>query len=310
MITQSFLTVLSAISWLTWRCWSRRADRSPTMSPETVSSMFPDRPIRPLPTRRLRERLSPEVADSIKYPPSTFNSAPLFQYPPYTAKDEGSIPGPSPASPTDQSRRNDGPRNYTPRRNGVGGIGVEVDTPSRSTLVQRSSPELLNRATSRSARPEQRSANAQPPPSATSSADGYDSFENTNNKKKRKIPSAGDSALNSAHAINTDMNSHPSQGGVSTIGEVSGERPYHNGAGYAVSGSLGTNNPGISGSGRGRFGRSKTNRSPLRALSDGSNTWVGRSSSRTPTQWDSSGMPISCWFEPSPPTSLFLTAST
>jgi hypothetical protein len=283
------------------------------MSPETVSSMFPDRPIRPLPTRRLRERLSPEVADSIQYPPSTFNSAPLFQYPPYTAKDEGSIPGPSPASPAspaDQSRRNDAPRNYTPRRNGVGGIGVEVDTASRSTLVTRSSPELLNRATSRSARPEQRTTNAQPPPSAASSADGYDSFENTNNKKKRKIPSAGDSALTSAHALNTDMNSHPSQGGVSSIGEVSGERPYHNGGGYAGSGSLGTNNPGISGSGRGRFGRSKNNRSPLRALSDGSNTWVGRSSSRAPAQWDSSGMQISRWFKPSPSTGHCLSAST
>uniref|UniRef100_A0A8H7TU31 Uncharacterized protein n=1 Tax=Bionectria ochroleuca TaxID=29856 RepID=A0A8H7TU31_BIOOC len=56
-------------------------DHNSTMSSDTMPNLFPDRPIRPLPKRRLRERLSPQVAESIKYPPSMLNSVPLFQYP-------------------------------------------------------------------------------------------------------------------------------------------------------------------------------------------------------------------------------------
>lgn len=261
------------------------------MSPDTVSSLFPDRPIRPLPKRRLRERLSPEVANSIKYPPSTLNSVPLFQYPPYTVKDDASPPGTGPTSPSELSRRNDPPRNYTPRRNGVGGaLGLEIDPSSRSAPVSRSSPEIFHRAGGRSARPESRQTNFQPPPSAASSVDGYESFENMSNKKKRKIPSAGDSALNSAHALNTDMNSHLVQGSVHSMGDLNGERPYHNGAGYAGPGSLASNNNGISGSGRGRLGRSRNGRSPLRALSDGNNTWIGRPAKGNSPHWPSPGM--------------------
>ena len=300
MNTPSLLAVFFAIYWLTKRNLSRRVDHSPTMSPDTVSSLFPDRPIRPLPKRRLRERLSPEVADSIKYPPSTLNAVPLFQYPPYTVKDDGSPPGTGPTSPTELSRRNDPPRNYTPRRNGVGGgLGVEIDPASRSTLVPRSSPEIFNRAGGRSARPESRQTNSQPPLSAASSVDGYESFENMSNKKKRKIPSAGDSALNSAHALNSDMDSRLAQGSLPSMGYLNGERPYHNGAAYAGSGSFASNNTGISGSGRGRLGRSRNGRSPLRALSDGNNTWAGRVPKGTSPHWASQGMSRFFYFAPS-----------
>ncbi|MBE3045804.1 hypothetical protein IMZ48_25325, partial [Candidatus Bathyarchaeota archaeon] len=47
----------------------------------TFSNLYPNRPIRPLPKRRLRERLSPEAAESIRYPPSTRPTS-IF-YPPY-----------------------------------------------------------------------------------------------------------------------------------------------------------------------------------------------------------------------------------
>ncbi|KAJ4263791.1 hypothetical protein NW762_005824 [Fusarium torreyae] len=178
------------------------------MSPDTVSSLFPDRPIRPLPRRRLREKLSPEVADTIKYPPSTHETTPLFYYPPYTIKDEGSPPGTGPTSPAQQGRRTEAGRNYTPRRNGVGLLdGDEEDAALRSTLVTRSPPEILTRASQRSSKPDQTRPNPQPPLSATSSVDGYDSFENTNNKKKRKIPSAGDATLNGTHGLNNEIGS-------------------------------------------------------------------------------------------------------
>ena len=79
---------VAAIYLLTRRSRWPTLDHSQIMSPDTVSSLFPERPIRPLPKRRLRERLSPEVADAIKYPASTLDNVPLFYYPPYTLKEE------------------------------------------------------------------------------------------------------------------------------------------------------------------------------------------------------------------------------
>ncbi|KAH7157485.1 hypothetical protein B0J13DRAFT_170994 [Dactylonectria estremocensis] len=289
-----FLTgfVGAAILYLLTR-WLRfsSADLSPIMSPDTVSSLFPDRPIRPLPKRRLRERLSPEVADTIKYPPLTHENSLLFYYPPCTPKDEGSPPRPGSASPAEPVRRNDPGRNYTPRRNGAGlSDGEEEENALRSTLVTRSPPEILTRAARRQSRPDQaRHPNPQPPPpSVASSVDGYDSFENTNNKKKRKIPSAGDPTLNGTHALNNDASSLAiSSGAQSPPTEVNGDRLYSQTAGYPGSGTFMTNSQGISGPGRGRLGRSRNGRSPLRALSDGNNTWAGRTSKTAPPQWAS-----------------------
>lgn len=293
MAISAFLGFLALIFWLTKRHRSR-ADHSPNMSPDTVSSLFPDRPIRPLPKRRLRERLSPDVADAIKYPPSTQHSVPLFHYPPYTLKDESGHTRIESISPTDQPRRIEPPRNYTPRRNGVAvGSGEEPDSPLRTTLVTRASPEILNRAVNRPPRPEHpRSVIPQPPPSAASSVDGYDSFENTNNKKKRKIPSAGDSALFNPNGLSTDMNSHTvSNQASSPVSEWNGDR-YGNVGGYSAPGSFSSNSQGISGSGRGRLGRSRNGRSPLGTLSDGNNAWAGRSSKAGGPQWASLGMCI------------------
>ncbi|KAM5360580.1 hypothetical protein ACJZ2D_013657 [Fusarium nematophilum] len=260
------------------------------MSPDTVSSLFPDRPIRPLPKRRLREKLSPEVADSIKYPPSTHETAPLFYYPPYTVKDEGSPPRNGSASPVEQGRRAEPGRNYTPRRSGVGvSDGDEEDGALRSTLVTRSPPEILTRAARRPSRPDQaRQPNPQPPPSTTSSVDGYDSFENTNNKKKRKIPSAGDPSLNGAHALNNEISSLAISGAAHPpASDLHSDRSYTHSSAYPGSGTFTTSNQGISGPGRGRLGRTRNGRSPLRALSDGNNTWAGRGSKAVPPQWAS-----------------------
>ncbi|KAF4463748.1 hypothetical protein FALBO_9418 [Fusarium albosuccineum] len=280
-----------AIYLLTRNTRSPRADHSSNMSPDTVSSLFPDRPIRPLPKRRLREKLSPEVADSIKYPPSTHDNAPLFYYPPYTLKDEGSPPRTGSTSLVEQGRRMEIGRNYTPRRNGVGlPDGDEEETSPRSTLVTRSPPEILTRPARRPSRPDQaRHPNPQPPPSTTSSVDGYDSFENTNNKKKRKIPSAGDPTLNGTHALNNDIGSLAisSNTGNTPVNELHTDRSYTHTGTYPSPGTFATSNQGISGPGRGRLGRSRNGRSPLRALPDGNNTWAGRASKAAPPQWAS-----------------------
>ena len=98
------------------------------------------------------------------------------------------------------------------------------------------------------------------PTSATSSADGYESFENTSNKKKRKIPLSATSSMHqsqlSAEMASMGLNGsvdgamddvHGGRDGVVTVkGEYLPTPPAS-----AVS-SAGT---GISGAGRGRYGR-------------------------------------------------------
>ncbi|KAF4994354.1 hypothetical protein FGRMN_5862 [Fusarium graminum] len=258
------------------------------MSPDTVSSLFPDRPIRPLPKRRLREKLSPDVADTIKYPPSTHETAPLFYYPPYTLKDEASPPRASSTSPAQLGRRTEVGRNYTPRRTGIGLLdGDEEEAALRSTLVTRSPPEILTRGAQQPTKQDQTRPNPQPPLSTTSSVDGYDLFENTNNKKKRKIPSAGDASLNGTHGLHNEIGSLAISAGTghSPTSELHNDRAYSHSGSYPSTGTFTSNSHGISGPGRGRLGRSRNGRSPLRALPDGNSSWVGRGSKVVPSQW-------------------------
>lgn len=272
------------------------ADHTPIMSPDTASSLFPDRPIRPLPKRRLREKLSPEIADTIKYPPSTHEATPLFYYPSYTLKDEGSPPRICSTSPTQQGPRTEAGRNYTPRQNGLGLLdGDDEETILRSTLVTRSPPKILTRAAQRHSKPDQARSNAQPPLSATSSMDGYDLFENTNNKKKRKIPSAGDAMLNGTQSLNNEIGSLAISAGTgnSPTNETHNDRASPISSTHPNTSTFITNNHGISGPGRGRLGRSRNARSPLRALSDCNNPWFGRSSKISQPQWASDGKFIS-----------------
>ncbi|ODA78746.1 hypothetical protein RJ55_06129 [Drechmeria coniospora] len=261
-------------------------EHSRIMLPDTVSSLFPDRPIRPLPSRRLREQLSPEVADSIKYPASTLDKAPLFYYPPYTIKaDHAGQASAEPQSAADQGRRPD-LRAFASLRNGVG-LREEEEGKWRGTLASRPPAGNPSRTARNVSRPEQpRRAEAKAPSSAASSVDGYDSFENTNNKKKRKIPSAGDSALNGAHGLNSDLGSLPiSTGAHLPTNDGNAERLLNSIAGYAAFGPQISNSQGFSGPGRGRLGRPRNGRSPLRALADGNGAWPGRSPNPDASRW-------------------------
>lgn len=284
------LVAFMAIFWLTRGNSILPIDLSPSMSPDTVSSLFPDRPIRPLPKRRLRERLSPEVADSITYPPSTHETTPLFYYPPYTLKEEAHSAALGLTSPDEHGRRYESGRELPPSRSGLRpGEREAEETNLRSTLVTRSPPEILTRDPGQYSRADQ-SRHSEPPPSATSSVDGYDSFENTNNKKKRKVPTAGDSALGGAHTLNSEMRALTMSSGTdSTLVEQNGDQA-HSVPGNAGNGPFMANTTGISGPGRGRIGGSRNGRSPLRALTDGSNTLAGRSSKSGTAQWAQPGM--------------------
>lgn len=246
------------------------------MSPEALSSLFQQRPMRPLPKRRLRERLSPDVADSIEYPPASQQSSPLFLYPSIVRDEPSPSAGRNYTVIRDQCYEDPGMMRPEPG---------ETDEEMAKRLSHNRSvrQDLLNRTMhSPPSKGSQSKQNPQPPPSTTSSIDGYDSFENTNNKKKRKIPSAGDSGLNGIHSLN-DLNSLSISAATSPSNDHDSAgpaaSPQHGPAGFAG------NNQGISGPGRGRFGRSRNGRSPLRALSDATNSMPGRGPKPRPPQW-------------------------
>lgn len=125
------------------------------------------------------------------------------------------------------------------------------------------------------------------PPSAASSGDsidGYDSFENTNNKKKRKIPISG-SLGNHHSSLSTDMAhmdiSSTREIDVSQVDPDVGVGQYY-GSGSSALATSSSHVSGISGSGRGRFGRSglrrHSGRSPLGVSFNGTNAMqTGRS---------------------------------
>ena len=112
--------------------------------------------------------------------------------------------------------------------------------------------------------------------SSIESIDGYDSFENTNNKKKRKIPTSGN--LGNHHS---SLSAEMSHMGISSSREIEalqtdpdgGVGQYYGTGNFAIPAvSTGT---GISGAGRGRYGRvggrTVSGRSPLGVSTNGSN---------------------------------------
>lgn len=250
------------------------SESSRAMSPEVVSPAHPDRPIRPLPKRRLRERLSPNVAESIKYPPAPKIQTPLFYYP-YTVRDDvGASTLVESSRPSERPQVDNVDQNYIPRRNGEDPGSEEEEVYRNARLYPRQSVDNSGRSYRYVQKSDSKHPNPHPPGSTASSADGYDSFENTNNKKKRKIPTPGDSNVNGALLSND----------LAGMGISGPEEEDVNSAGYYhASGSV---SQGLSGPGRGRYGRNRNGRSPLRTLSEVSGNWGnGRNSKQRPPQW-------------------------
>ncbi|KAI3392102.1 hypothetical protein diail_6173 [Diaporthe ilicicola] len=242
-----------------------------------------DRPIRPLPKRRLRERLSPEVADSIEYPPARQSAPALFSYP---CNLKGGLSEEESSSGT-REPRSDFSGRHTPRRNGANAACELDEVSTRRAVVARAPTESLGRPPRLLQKSETtRQGHApQPPPSAASSADGYDSFENTNNKKKRKIPTAGE--MNGAHGLGDHglNDTHAVSPGLVAIPDRAGENGNSTSVPYYGSGSFLSAGQNVSGPGRGRFGRARNGRSPLQPLSDASGNWLGRNSKSRPGPW-------------------------
>lgn len=134
----------------------------------------------------------------------------------------------------------------------------------------------------------QRAMNPPAPDSTASSGDGYESFENTNNKKKRKIPQS-----NGALGSGGDISFSPDEGHSPSGLQHEAERPmFPNGEGVGVYYGSGTaaspqsplanSGNGISGAGRGRYSKTRPamDRRPLGVSSNGLNaSSVGRNKS-------------------------------
>lgn len=258
--------------------------------------MFADRPIRPLPKRRLRSRLSVEVADTILYPPEVSASAskPRLRGPHNGGSASGHkntyqeanqstrvVVGNARAeSPFDVNER------YQFKGNDHNSEDESKPGPAHGYREQHQRSPTIGNGSSRNSYTVRRDdypkyGQATIPQSAVSSGDsidGYDSFENTNNKKKRKIPTSG--SLGHSSTLSTDMASM----GISTARDIDlsqGDVDQDGGVGhYYGSGSsaipAGSSGTGISGAGRGRYGRAvarrHSGRTPLGASFNGSNS--------------------------------------
>lgn len=241
-------------------------------SPDQASPIYPDRPIRPLPKRRLRARLSPQQAESIIFPPAPPTATPLFTFP-YSQLDK---------TPSLASRSGRGEFDHPCN------CGQDHSDPESDEDDEAGVPFSISRRHNRKyigGRPNGEivaAAKSSKPASTSSSADDYESFENTNNKKKRKIPNMAGSVGHHTSLL-ADMASM----------DISRDRPlpddgdggvgqYYGSGSAAISAPSGT---GISGAGRGRYGRSSgrtssERRTPLGASTSAMNAFATGHSNR------------------------------
>lgn len=266
------------------------------LAPDTTSSVYPDRPIRPLPKRPLRARLSQEAADSILYPPAPPSTSPLFYFPYENADavNEAKVH----VQQNMNSVHSDHQEEYDHDRAVYDDEGDGADNES-PLMVRRPmgfraggsyspSPEHGTQPRQRT-RSQSKNAGGSFSKVTTSSSDGYDAFENTNNKKKRKIPTSG--SLHSA-SLSTDL---ANMGNCCSRDDTdwaatddgAGVGQYYGSGNPATPTNSSTN--GMSGAGRGRYargaGRSASGvggRSPLPlgVSTNGSNAWVNGRGSR------------------------------
>lgn len=233
-------------------------------SPDDSSPVYPHRPIRPLPRRRIRSRLSVEEAEAISFPPVSTVASPSFGSP-LNAADRAAI---LPHYPNTRlhgehddvhSHICDCGEEHPLDSDEEEQLEREVDS-GRQTWRQGYTTyprELAQRMPQR--------AKSSQPTSSTSSADGYESFENTNNKKKRKIPVPG--TLGDTSPIDGTSMSIPTQ----SIDVSVPDRAYNQ---YYPPSAY---NPGvgISGAGRGRNSRAarySNEKRPLGTSINGVNT--------------------------------------
>lgn len=220
---------------------------------DTPSPVYPDRLIRPLPRRTLRSRLSLDAADSILYPPTpaatqVFHGVPI---------DSGDVENDSKVY-VQESVEHECPDCNSWHHFYEDDVSCDCDSADEDgPVVVRRSAGFRGASLSPSAssshlqRIPVNGEGARQIKSASAGPDGYDAFENTNNKKKRKIPTPGNMGNNhsslspefSAMGLATSAPSTPSAMTADTL-------TY-----YGVGNPASPVGSGVSGSGRGRLGR-------------------------------------------------------
>lgn len=202
---------------------------------DTPSPVYPDRLIRPLPKRTLRSRLSSDAADSIFYPPAP-PAAQLF----YGACENGANDKVYVHQTFDTEIHDPTELDNHVYENGVEYESGDEDGP---VVVRRSAGFRGSPLSSASGFPGSEGSQIK-----SAGPDGYDAFENTNNKKKRKIPTPGH--LGGHSALSPEL---------ASMGLASSTPPPVNDGNVGTY--YGTGNPafpvgnGISGAGRGRLAR-------------------------------------------------------
>ncbi|KAF9891175.1 hypothetical protein FE257_004739 [Aspergillus nanangensis] len=252
-------------------------------APDTPSPVYPDRLIRPLPKRTLRSRLPSESTDGNLYP-STPSATQLF-YGSCADDEDGVNDSKVYVQQSDGQEHSPERDHYLPYENGVDLESGDEDGP---VVVRRSAgfrgSSLSPSASSSAHHPN--NGDVPPTKSSTANPDGYDAFENTNNKKKRKIPTPGN--LGGHHStLSPEFSTMGLANATQTPSTVSGE-------GSHVSTFYGTGSPaspvgsGMSGAGRGRLGRNTARNSAGRA-SLSVQTQFGWPQSRAPGRRDDGG---------------------
>ncbi|MCJ1405934.1 hypothetical protein MMC11_009168 [Xylographa trunciseda] len=264
-----------------------------TNSSDTTSPVYPERPIRPLPKRPLRSRLSPEVADSIRYPPAPPSSSLFYPYGQATYH-QSAVPVKSEVEEIDKALINAQKACNGDAKNGYRFRGSELESDEEDGLglIRRYEDQQRQAMMKTPSRGYSNGTNRTQDPlsqsvvSSNESVDGYDSFENTNNKKKRKIPTSGSIANHhsslSAEMANMGISPNHDLDAAPVTPENASGQYYGSVSSNAASSIPGT---GISGAGRGRYGRSgrrdTSGRSPLGVSTNASNAWqLGRLNTR------------------------------
>ncbi len=237
-------------------------------SPDASSSMYPDRPIRPLPKRSLRARLSPEQAEAIEFPHNPPATGPLFNFP-YSASER--------SNRSLRTGENDHHACHCGHTHSE--IESEEDEDERNGAVPSSPSYQYSRHMP--GKPIAGVTGAYTKAGSTaSSVDGYESFENTNNKKKRKIPNMGSGSSHHAN-LSADLANlgiaHTREAGAMDDGDGPGR--YY-GSVPTTPQHMSNSGTGISGAGRGRFGRSGSARSERRVLGNSTNLVNAKASSK------------------------------
>ncbi|OAL33372.1 hypothetical protein AYO20_07383 [Fonsecaea nubica] len=239
---------------------NRDLDTSYLSSPDTPSTVFPERLIRPLPKRSIKSRLSQEAAEAITYPP-TLPSTSLPTYSHYG--ENGDYPNDSKvlvhqhSDGYDQDHDHDHDDDHDcPHHHHCHHDEYEDDLDSQDERMVPVRHYFVSSPRSpRSGRHRYSSKGTMSGP------DGYEAFENTNNKKKRKIPTSGSLSLH--HSSVTDQLAHM---GISGTRDGSADDSYST---IAHAGS--PTGLGVQGAGRGRSTRKLPGRNPLGVSVNGSN---------------------------------------